>query len=87
MKQKNLRYSFLAFFMIIAAASVFAQDNSFRDPNVDYSFDLPDARWKMTVKPSSTIPNVEYVFIERNDGHLEVRKLAGPKNAIITDAI
>ena len=77
----------MAFFVLLAAVSAFAQGETFTDPNVDYSFDIPDAKWKMTVKPSATSPNVEYVFIERNEGHLEVRKLSAAKNAILTDVI
>ncbi len=64
-----------------------AQDSTFSDSSVDYTFDLPDPRWKMTVKPSATSPNVEYVFGDRRDGHLEVRKLTVPKNASLVDII
>ena len=80
----------LMFSMVIAiflAVSAYAQGESFSDPNVDYSFNLPDAKWKMTVKPSATSPNVEYVFGYRVDGHLEVRKLGVAKNAILSDVI
>ncbi|MEP7213406.1 MAG: hypothetical protein ABI791_10040 [Acidobacteriota bacterium] len=88
MKQNIARTSSLAFIFLLAAVSVFAQDDrSFSDANVDYIFDIPDARWKMTVKPSMTSPNVEYVFIERNEGHLEVRKLTPPKDAFMSDII
>ena len=41
----------------------------------------------MTVKPSATSPNVEYVYGDRFDGHLEVRRLAVAKDAILTDVI
>lgn len=74
-------------FVLLAAISAFAQNDTFSDPNVDYSFDVPDAKWKMTVKPSATSPNVEYVFVDRNDGHLEVRKLATQKDAPMSDII
>ena len=74
----------LAVFCVVSA---FAQGGSFSDPNVDYYFDLPDAKWKMTVKPSATSPNVEYVFGYRINGHLEVRKLTVPKDAIMSDVI
>ncbi len=72
MKSKNLLLS--AIFAFVFAVSAFAQTPSFSDPNVDYSFDVPDAEWKQTVKPSSTSPNVEYVFKDRSEGHLEVRR-------------
>ena len=41
----------------------------------------------MTVKPSATSPNVEYVFGDRNDGHLEVRRLTVGSNAIMSDVM
>jgi len=70
---------------LVAAASVFGQTENFSDPNVDYGFDVPDVKWKMTVKPSATSPNVEYVYGDRNDGHLEVRRLKVAKDAVIGD--
>ncbi len=86
---KHTRFSSL--FALIAglvlAASVAAQGESFSSPDVEYGFELPDAKWKMTVKPSATTPNVEFVYVERNDGHLEVRKLNVPNKAIVTDII
>lgn len=72
---------------LMSAISAFAQDEAFSDPNVDYTFSLPDAKWKMTVKPSATSPNVEYVNGERSDGHLEVRRLTIAKDAILTDVV
>jgi len=76
----------LATAVFAAASSTFAQQ-SFSDANVDYSFNLPDAKWKMTSKPSATSPNVEYVFGDRFDGHLEVRRITVDKDSVLTDAI
>jgi hypothetical protein len=87
MKQNKARILSLAFFVLLAAVSVFPQGQSFSDANVDYTFEVPDDRWKMTVKPSATSPNVEYVFIERNEGHLEVRKLPIAKDAFMSDIV
>src|SRR5687768_16470676 len=72
---------------LILGAAAFGQTGSFTDPNADYTFDVPDDRWKMTVKPSATKPNVEYVYVDRNDGHLEVRKVTVAKGAILADII
>lgn len=87
MRSKQFKIFGAAGFCFLLSMAAFAQTNSFSDSNVDYSFELPDARWKMTVKPSATSPNVEYVFGDRNDGHLEVRKMAVAKDAIMTDII
>lgn len=86
---KHFKYSSL--FALVAglflAVSVAAQNDSFNNQDVEYTFDIPDARWKMTVKPSATTPNVEFVYVERNDGHFEVRKLNVPSKTIVSDII
>ena len=86
---KALRATFILSIVIgmVGAVSMFAQQPGFSDPNVEYGFDLPDAKWKLTVKPSVTSPNVEYVFGDRNDGHLEVRKLSVAKTSAWPDII
>ncbi len=87
MKTRKFSLSLLAAAFVFTAFSAVAQDEAFSDPNVDYSFTLPDARWKMTLNPSSQSPNVEYVYGDRHDGLLEVRKLTVAKNTILTDVI
>ncbi|HMO81611.1 MAG TPA: hypothetical protein PKD24_12550 [Pyrinomonadaceae bacterium] len=83
------RRSFFALLLIPAfLISVNAQGNEvFSDPNVDYSFDVPDDRWKMTAKPSVTNPNVEFVFNDRLDGHLEVRKMTFARTVSMADIL
>ena len=73
--------------LFLAVFPAFGQGDAFTDVNVAYSFSLPDAKWKMTVKPSATSPNVEYVYGDRMDGHLEVRKITVAKDAILTDLV
>lgn len=72
----------------LSAFSVVAQEEDvFSRPTVDYSFTVPEKKWKLTVEPSATSPNVEYVYGDRFDGHLEVRKLTIPKDSIMTDIV
>lgn len=84
---KNIRASirFTTALIFLLVVSGYAQEGGFSDPSVEYSFDIPEERWKLTVKPSAAKPNVEYVFIDRNDGHLEVRKLTVAKDALLAD--
>jgi hypothetical protein len=72
---------------LVLAGTAAAQGSNFSNPDVEYIFELPEERWKMTVKPSATTPNVEYVFGDRTDGHLEVRKLALPSKGALSDVI
>jgi hypothetical protein len=85
---RSIKLSLIVLVMIVlgASSSTFAQQ-AFSETSVDYSFNLPDAKWKMTTKPSATSPNVEYVYGDRFDGHLEVRKLTVAKDSILTDLV
>jgi hypothetical protein len=62
-----------------------AQANNFNDPGVDYSFEIPNSKWKQVGSTSSG--NVELVYTDRNDGHLEVRWVASPRNTPMADVI
>ena len=72
---------------LFLAVSMFAQNQIFSDPNVEYTFEIPDADWKMTVKPSELSPNVEFVYKYRKDGHLEIRKITVKANEMLSDVI
>jgi hypothetical protein len=63
------------------------QTQSFNDTNVNYTFDLPSVSWKITVKPSPISPNVEYVYVDKSDGHMDVRKITIKKGEILSDTI
>jgi hypothetical protein len=87
MKLNKFSFLFSVVIGLFLAFTAFAQTSNFSDANVDYSFDLPNETWKMTVKPSQTSPNVEYVFGDRANGHLEIRKLSIKANDIMSDVI
>lgn len=86
---KSYKFSFVLLLVAILStvSASLAQGVVFNDPSADYSFDLPDVKWKMTVKPSATSPNVAYVYGDRFYGHLEVRKLPVVQSSILTDVI
>jgi hypothetical protein len=77
----------LAAILLMAPVALLAQESTFSDPNVEYSFALPEVAWKQFVKPSATTPNVEYVYNDRREGHFEVRKVSVQKDAFMTDII
>lgn len=87
MKPTKLSFLFVVLAALLLTASAFAQTETFSDANVEYTFDLPEAAWKMTVKPSDISPNVEYVYGERQSGHLEIRKLSIKSGALLLETI
>ena len=87
MKLNKFSFALTIVLSLAAAVAAFAQTETFSDPNVEYTFNLPDAAWKMTVKPSDMSPNVEYVYNDRKDGHLEIRKLSVKPGELLSDTI
>lgn len=87
MKLTKFSVLFSVIIGLLLTVSAFAQSETFNDANVEYTFDLPEAGWKMTFKPSPTIPNVEYVYGDRANGHLEIRKLSIKSGELLSDTI
>ena len=87
MKSNELSFLFSIAAGLLLAVSTFAQTEAFKDANVEYTFALPETVWKMTAKPSPTSPNVEYIYGERQSGHLEIRKMAFKPDATLSDLI
>ncbi len=85
MKLTKLSFFFSMVVGLLLWVSAFAQSQTFNDADVEYTFELPEAAWKMTVTPSKTSPNVEYVYGDRRDGHLEIRKLTINPNQTLTE--
>ncbi len=75
MKLTKLSFFFSMVASLLLCVSAVAQSQVFNNADVEYTFELPEADWKMTVTPSRTSPNVEYVYGDRRDGHIEIRKL------------
>lgn len=87
MKLNKFSFALTIVLGLMTAISAFAQTTTFSDSNVEYTFDLPEPTWKMTVKPSAMSPNVEYVYGDRKDGHLEIRKLSVKPGVMLSDTI
>lgn len=87
MKRIFSTFVFSAAFSAIFALSAFGQNLTFSDLNADYTFDLPEAAWKQTVKPNAGSPNVEYVYGDRAAGHLEIRKMTIPVGELLSELI
>ena len=73
---KRFVYSFV-FSLSLCLACAFsaaAQSSTFADKNVEYTFELPESGWKMSLKPTAAVPKVEYVYGDRQDGYLKIEK-------------
>lgn len=65
----------LACALAVAAASAAPRAQEvFSDENVEYTLELPNATWRATSRPDSVHQHVEFVYGDRMDGYLRVRR-------------
>jgi hypothetical protein len=63
------------FLMLIGlAVSVALGQHVYTSEKVDYSFELPSPVWKVITEPDAVHEHSEFVFGDRLDGYLQVRK-------------
>ena len=79
MKHKKLAVLLAVALSVLYALPASAQ-NTYSDPNADYTFSIPDDKWKVTGKPTAALPNMDMVWGDRSEGSMEVRKLTVPKD-------
>lgn len=61
----------LAFAAALAAA---AQTQTFASPNTEYTLEIPSATWRVISEPDSVHQHTEFIYGDRNDGYLQIRK-------------
>jgi len=72
--------AFLGLFLLAAfgsSAPHFAtnlQEHSYTSPKVDYVVDFPSPTWKLVDEPDEIHQHTEFVYGDRNDGYLRIRK-------------
>lgn len=64
------------------AFSAAAQRSTFTDPNIEFTFEIPDEKWKVVGKAP-----VNLVYATANEGDLEIRKLTAPANRPIAEVM
>jgi hypothetical protein len=81
MKVSRSSFVFGLFAGLLFAVPTLAQTRTFSDPNVEFTFEIPEERWKVVSKT----PNVNLVFGTAKEGDLEIRKLSVPANKALSD--
>ncbi len=65
----------LACVLTLAALGAQARaQETFSDAGVDYTLELPTAAWKATSRPDSVHQHVEFIYQDRSDALLRIRK-------------
>lgn len=77
---KSLLFSFLLLSLLAVQGA--AQTRTFSDASAEFTFEIPDDRWKVVSKSP-----VNVVFGTAKEGDLEIRKLSVPASKPLTDVI
>ena len=78
--------TFLGLFTLLAfGVSVVAQDHSYTSPKVDYTVSFPSPTWRLTDEPDEVHQHTEFIYGDRNDGLLRIRKEALEQGTTIRD--
>jgi len=67
--------SFLVLISAFAAPRLFAQ-HTYTSARVDYSVEFPSTMWRLVGEPDDTHQHAEWIYGDRLDGYLRVRKEA-----------
>ena len=74
---KRLSFSFSLILMCALASLVVAtplQTQTYMSDKVEYTLELPSATWRITSEPDSVHQHTEFIYGDRMDGHLRIRK-------------
>lgn len=61
-------------FMFTFCSAVARAQQTFTSDNAGYTLELPSDKWRVTQEPDSLHEHAEFIFGDRNDGYLRVRK-------------
>ena len=74
MRQLSITLACALLALVLSSFSAFAQTETFSDANVDYTFELPSATWRLIEKPDADHALAGFIYGDRNDGYLQIRK-------------
>ena len=66
----------LAFALVLMAltAPIALAQQTYTHEKVDYTFEIPSATWRSILEPDATHEHPEFVYGDRLDGFLQIRK-------------
>jgi hypothetical protein len=62
-----------------------AQEQTYTSPKVDYVVSLPSPVWRLVGEPDEIHQHTEFIYGDRNDGYLRIRKETLPDGTTIRD--
>ena len=71
--------------LMAIAFSVGAQTQSYTNDQIDYALELPSASWKVISEPDAVHEHTEFVYGDRLEGYLQVRKEVIDTNTSVSE--
>ena len=72
-KMKHL-IAFFVLSFVAATCSIAAAQEAYTSDQVDYTLELPSATWRVISEPDAAHEHAEFVYGDRLDGYLQIRK-------------
>lgn len=73
MRRLTILFLTLASTLAVLSVAALAQQ-SYTNNSVEYTLELPSERWHVTQEPDSMHEHAEFIYGDRNDGYLRIRK-------------
>lgn len=74
MRRLTISFAAAILFALALSSPVAAQSQTFSDDKVDYTLELPSPTWRIISRPDGMQQHAEFIFGDRLDGYLQVRK-------------
>ncbi len=68
-----------------ARSSAILQDHNYSSPKVDYQVEFPSPMWKLVDEPDEVHQHAEFVYNDRNNGYLRIRKETLPDGVTVEE--
>ena len=64
----------IVFIFVLALPVMAAAQQTFTNDKIEYTLELPSQTWRVTQEPDSLHEHAEFIYGDRNDGYLRIRK-------------
>src|SRR4026207_2193230 len=68
------RLTIISAILIVGSLVAFGQSQTYTNARAEYTLELPSATWRVTVEPDDAHQHTEFVYGDRSDGYLRIRK-------------
>lgn len=72
--RRLMMFLILALTFALSSLVATAQAQVYNSEKVDYTLELPSAAWRTIAEPDAVHQHAEFIYGDRNDGYLRVRK-------------